>query len=145
MTGGQVAPTTPRALKTTTTPYGNTEEPFDLCKLVAAAGATYVARTTTYKPRLAINAIKRVMQHKGFGFLEIITQCPTYFGRKAIGTGDPVKSLQWIEDNSLSAKAAKELTEDELESKFILGTFVDIQKPVFTGSAFPVQEDGLSC
>jgi 2-oxoglutarate ferredoxin oxidoreductase subunit beta len=141
MTGGQVAPTTPVHLKTTTTPYGNPEEPFDLCKLVIAAGGTHVARATTYKPRMAINAIKRALQHQGFAFLEIITQCPTYFGRKAIGSGVPVKSLQWIEDNSLSINQAEKMGEEDLESKFVLGTFVNIEKPVFAGGSIIAKED----
>ncbi|TLM98133.1 2-oxoglutarate synthase, partial [bacterium] len=41
MTGGEVAPTTPQGLKTTTTPFGNLERPFDLSRLVIGAGGTY--------------------------------------------------------------------------------------------------------
>jgi 2-oxoglutarate ferredoxin oxidoreductase subunit beta len=44
MTGGEVAPTTPRGIKTTTTPFGNGERWFDLSKRVIGAGGTYVAR-----------------------------------------------------------------------------------------------------
>ena len=44
MTGGQVAPTTPLGLTTVTTPFGNAENPFDICELVKGAGATFVAR-----------------------------------------------------------------------------------------------------
>jgi 2-oxoglutarate/2-oxoacid ferredoxin oxidoreductase subunit beta len=141
MTGGQVAPTTPVSLKSATTPYGNLEPPFDLCKLVAAAGATHVARTTTFKPRLAINAIKKALQHKGFAFLEIITQCPTYFGRSALGTGVPVQGMQWIEDHSLNIRDADKLSEGDAEGKFVLGTFVDVEKPVFHGGSFLTREE----
>ena len=48
MTGGQVSPTTPFGVKTTTTPYSNVEHPFKIADLVAAAGGSYVARWTTY-------------------------------------------------------------------------------------------------
>ena len=51
MTGGQVAPTTPLGLTTITTPYGNAENPFDISRLVEGAGASFVARWTTYHPR----------------------------------------------------------------------------------------------
>ena len=41
MTGGQVAPTTPLGLTTVTTPFGNVENPFDICELVKGAGASF--------------------------------------------------------------------------------------------------------
>ena len=118
-----------------TTPYGNREQPFDLCKLSVAAGATYVARWTTNQPRRAIAALKKAIQHKGFGLVEIITQCPTYFGRRAIGTGDPVGSVEWIKEHSVTIRKAGDLQEEELADKFVLGTFVQKEAPVFEGSS----------
>ncbi len=82
MTGGQVAPTTPANMRTSTTPYGNPEYMFDLCKLVSAAGATYVARTTTLHPLEIISFVKEAIRNRGFSFVEVISQCPTEFGRK---------------------------------------------------------------
>jgi len=145
MTGGQVAPTTPVHLQTTTTPYGNVEPPFDICKLVVAAGATFVSRTTTFRPKAAVNVLKKALLHKGFALVEIITQCPTYFGRKAIGSGDPVDSLKWIGENSVSLREANTLTEADVASKFVLGNFIDIQRPVFTGSSVTPMEDPELC
>ncbi len=141
MTGGQVAPTTPQHSRSTTTPYGNPEEPFDLCKLVAAAGGSFVARTNTQKPRMTVNLLKKALQHEGFAFLEIVTACPTYFGRKAIGTGDPVELLKWIGDNSLSARQAEGLDDEQLAGKFVLGTFVDKRKPVYKGGSLLQTEE----
>ncbi|MFB0514245.1 MAG: thiamine pyrophosphate-dependent enzyme, partial [Candidatus Bathyarchaeia archaeon] len=46
MTGGQVAPTTPLGVKTTTTPYGNFDPPIDTTRLIATAGASYAVRWT---------------------------------------------------------------------------------------------------
>lgn len=135
MTGGQVAPTTFQGLSTLTTPYGNREKPFDLCKLAIVAGATFANRSTTYRPRQAINAIKKAVQHKGFALVEIVTQCPTYFGRRAIGSGDPVQGVEWIKEHSISMKKASELSEEELADKFVLGTFIEKQAPVFEGSS----------
>ena len=89
MTGGQVAPTTPINSVTTTTPYGSGEPSFDICKLAEAAGATYVARWTPNKPLQAIKSIKTALSHKGFSVVEIVAQCPTHFGRYAIGSGKP--------------------------------------------------------
>lgn len=142
MTGGQVAPTTLRGLRTTTTPYGNLEESFDMCKLVAAAGGTYVARVSTFRPRPAINAIKKALTHKGFSFVEVISQCPTNFGRKAIGSGQAVAGVKWIEEQSLSRQQAGEIPEELLGEKFVLGTFADTTRPVYVGgSVFPMEEE----
>jgi 2-oxoglutarate ferredoxin oxidoreductase subunit beta len=141
MTGGQVAPTTLRKLKTTTTPFGNLENPFDICKLVVAAGGTYVARASTFRPRPAINAIKKALEHKGFSFVEIVSQCPTNFGRNAIGTGDPTGGIQWIESQSLTREQAGKLPEEELGNKFVLGTFIDTVRPVFAGGSIFQNEE----
>jgi len=142
MTGGQVAPTTLLDLTTTTTPYGNREQPFDLCKLAIAAGATFVSRWATHRPRQAINAIKKALQHKGFALVEIVSQCPTYFGRRAIGTGDPVQCVQWIADRSVTIREACKLSEQELSDRFVLGTFIEKLEPVFEGSSIYEAQGG---
>jgi 2-oxoglutarate ferredoxin oxidoreductase subunit beta len=135
MTGGQVAPTTFVDLKTATTPFGNRERPFDICKLVIAAGATFVARTTTQQPRQAINYIKKSLQHTGFSLVEIISQCPTNFGRRAIGSGEAIDGVEWIAANSITLRAADALPEEELATKFVTGIFVDQEEAIFAGSS----------
>ena len=135
MTGGQAAPTTPLSLASTTTPYGNRERPFDLCRLVAAAGGTFVARQTTARPVKAVSAIRKALRHRGFAFVEIVCQCPPNFGRKAIGTGDPVAGLRWIEECSVTLEEARGLPPEEAARKFVLGTFVDRTEPVFGGTS----------
>lgn len=142
MTGGQVAPTTPRGLITTTTPYGNLEKPFDICKLAMTAGATFVSRWNTAKPIRAIKAIKKALQHQGFSLVEMVCQCPTYFGRKALSSGDPVKGLEWIKEYSLTAKEASKLPEEEVLKRFVLGDFTEKREPVFEGSSVYHQQGG---
>ena len=77
MTGGQIAPTTLHGETTITSPYGNPEFPFDITQLVKAAGATYVAKWSTYHVVELTNAIKEAIEHKGFSFIEVLSQCPT--------------------------------------------------------------------
>ena len=125
-----------------TTPYGNPEPRFDICRLAMTAGATFVSRWNTYRSRQAINAIKKALQHKGFALVEIVSQCPTNFGRRALGTGDPVKCLQWIEEHSVTIEEARKLSEQELRDKFVLGNFVEEQRPVFEGSSIYAVERG---
>ncbi len=81
MTSGQVAPTTPHDARTVVTPQGNPEYPFDIAQLVAAAGATYVARWTVAHPLQVKRSIIEAYKNKGFSFIEILTTCPTYYGK----------------------------------------------------------------
>jgi len=81
MTGGQTAPTTPYGMTTITSPYGNAEHEFDISALVKSAGASYVARWTTYHPRQMTKSIKKGIEKKGFAMIEAIAQCPVQFGR----------------------------------------------------------------
>ena len=82
MTGGQISPTSPKGSFGTTAPYGNLDSPFKLAELVAAAGASYSARWTTVQIENLVLSIKAGLKNKGFSFIEVATQCPTYFGRK---------------------------------------------------------------
>ncbi|MFW9832274.1 MAG: thiamine pyrophosphate-dependent enzyme [Candidatus Thorarchaeota archaeon] len=80
MTGGQSAPTTPLHVRTSTYPQ-HPEAPFDLADLAIGAGATYVARWTTYYVNEIIATLKEALIHPGFAFVEILSQCPTYAAR----------------------------------------------------------------
>lgn len=128
MTGGQVAPTTPLGLTTVTTPFGNAENPFDICDLVKGAGASFIARWTTYHPRQMERTIKKAIQKKGFAFVEILSQCPVEFGRKT-GLGNAVQMLEWYKTKSITVTRAKDLSPAELRDRIVVGEFVDIEKP----------------
>jgi len=130
MTGGQVGPTTPLEALTTTTPYGNIEHPFNLVHLATAAGATYVARWTTLHVRMLTMSIKKLLQRKGFSFIEVVSPCPEIYGRRnKMRTGlemmDWFKKVSVIENFSDPAKA--ELTSERI----VVGEFVDIEKPTY--------------
>jgi len=128
MTGGQVAPTTPIGANTVTTPFGNAENPFDICRLVEGAGATFVARWTTYQPRQIVKTAKKAIQKKGFAFVEVVSQCPVEFGRKT-GMGNSVQMMEYYRKNSVSSAKAKSLSPEELTGKIVVGEFVDVEKP----------------
>lgn len=134
MTGGQVAPTTPENAVTMTTPYGSAEPRFDVCELAKSAGATHVERWTTSQATQCKNAIKKALQHKGFSLVEIVSQCPTHFGRYALKTGDPVEVIKWIEEHSYTDAKGEKMTEEEKKGKLRCGIYVDIEKPVYAGT-----------
>jgi 2-oxoglutarate ferredoxin oxidoreductase subunit beta len=82
MTGGQVSPTTSETRLTTTTPLGNQEPHFDACALAAAAGAGFVGREVTHHVPKLKELIKAGLEHPGFAFVEVLTDCTEIFGRK---------------------------------------------------------------
>lgn len=123
MTGGQVTPTTPLGTRTATTPDGNLEPPFDLCRLVAAAGATYVARQSVYHVRPLSRILKRALQHEGFAFVEVISPCPTQYGRRN-DLATPVAMLRSLKVNCVALKRAEGMSADELRGKISVGEFV---------------------
>ncbi len=124
MTGGQVAPTSPLGAVTPTTPYGNIEDPFDMCRLAEAAGASYVARWRSIDFKSLVRSIKKGIQTKGLALIEVLVQCPTNFGRYVLKTNQPQEVLNWIKNHTVSEKEAKDLSPEQLRSKSILGEFV---------------------
>ena len=82
LTGGQDAPTTPVGAKTRTTPYGKISFPFNLSHIAIANGATFCARYTVYEFNQLAKAIARAMNHQGFSFIEVISNCHVNFGRR---------------------------------------------------------------
>jgi 2-oxoglutarate ferredoxin oxidoreductase subunit beta len=93
MTGGQMSPTTFEGDISTTSIYGNVEQAFDICELARAAGATYVARGTSYNYQRLAQLIAGGIAHKGFSFVEAMVACPTYYGRQN-GIADPAEMLR---------------------------------------------------
>ncbi len=103
MTGGQLAPTTVPHAFTTTTPYGNKEPSFDAAALLKACGATFVARGQAYRPDLLEELLNRAIAHRGFSFVDVMTDCTEYFGRKnALGGGSDLLFSQTRADEEIA-------------------------------------------
>lgn len=132
MTGGQVAPTTPLTARTTTSPYGNYEHPFNIPHLAAASGAVYVARWTMLDVRRLEKAITEALQKKGFSLVEAISPCPTVYGRmNRQPTG--IDQMRFYRENTVIRHGADPRdVEIALNGKIIVGKFVDIERPTFS-------------
>jgi len=139
MTGGQVAPTTPLGFRTTTTPYGSFERPLDAARLLAVAGACYVARWTTVHVEQLVEAMKRAITTDGFAFVEVVSQCPTAFGRR-VGLKTSLDILRWFKQNSVLLQQAKEMNDEDLEGKIVVGEFVRRKLPSFSKTLYKVRE-----
>jgi 2-oxoglutarate ferredoxin oxidoreductase subunit beta len=128
MTGGQVAPTTPFKTRTTTSPYGSFEHPVDAMKLAIAAGAAYSARWTTAHLNELKEAIKKALQMEGFRFVEVVTHCPTAYGRRA-GFKDIGEMLRYFRENAVTIEQAEKMSPEELETKIVVGEHIARRRP----------------
>ena len=127
MTGGQHGPTTPTGAFTTTTPYGNPDRPFNIPHLAISLGAPYVARWTTHHLMQLQNSIYTALHRKGFRVIEVISQCPTVYGRRN-SMRDPLTMMEYFKKNSIIKHDA---TFEEMEltynGKIVVGVFRDVQ------------------
>lgn len=131
MTGGQFSPLSGEALFASTAPWGNIDPAFDVMELSKAAGATHAARTTTFHVRELQKRLTAAISHRGFSVVEVLSQCPTYHGRKNNLGGAP-EMLKRFRDGTakLGSRALKE--NPELIPR---GVFVDRRAPEY-GEAY---------
>ncbi|HUK46911.1 MAG TPA: 2-oxoacid:acceptor oxidoreductase family protein [Terriglobales bacterium] len=104
MTGGQMAPTTLVGQKSTTSPWGRrpgTEGfPLHMAELLATLEApAYIERVALCDNKNIMRARRAIrkaleIQHAGtgFSFVEILSPCPTVWGK------DPVEAQKWVAD-----------------------------------------------
>jgi 2-oxoglutarate ferredoxin oxidoreductase subunit beta len=129
MTGGQLAPTTPTGRVASTARDGSIDPPFDACKLAIAAGATYVARATSFHSQQLDRLLEGGIRHKGFALIEILVNCNTYYGRpNRISTLD---LLHWERDNTVNVRAAERMTPEQLQGKIITGLLHQAERPEY--------------
>jgi 2-oxoglutarate ferredoxin oxidoreductase subunit beta len=127
MTGGQQGPTTPLESFTTTSPYGSIENPFNLVHLAAASGSTYVARWTTLHVRRLTQSIKKMLQKKGFSFVEVLAQCPEIYGRyNKMRSG--LEMMSWFKRASVVENFTDPSKAEISVDKIPVGEFVDVEK-----------------
>ena len=82
LTGGQTGPTTPTGTKTLSSPAGNPNTPINLQGLVRSSAHALYAKTTVYHQLHMRNAIREAIEHPGFSFVDITSQCIENNGRR---------------------------------------------------------------
>jgi 2-oxoisovalerate ferredoxin oxidoreductase beta subunit len=129
MTGGQMAPTTLVGQKSTTSPWGrrpgNEGFPLHMSELLSTLEApVYVERVALsdnkniMRARRAIRkAIENQRDNLGFSFVEILSPCPTIWGK------DPVDARRWVAEQMIPS--------------FPLSVFRDRKLEIPSGSAAP--------
>jgi len=109
MTGGQFSPLSGFGTLATTAPYTNIDHDFDIVEMAVASGASFVARTTTYHVQQMAEILRQAILHEGFSVVEIMSQCPTYYGRKN-RLGSAVDMMEYYKNNTtpVGSKSKKE-------------------------------------
>lgn len=131
MTGGQSGPTTQEGARTSTTPYGNVETPFNLPLLAAAAGATYVARWTVLDLGRLKRSMAEALRHTGFAFVEVVSPCPVYYGRRN-RLGEAIDELRYYKENTVVENfASLKSLNLALGEQIVVGKFVETRRPTF--------------
>ena len=107
MTGGQMAPTSLPGQVTQTSPYGRDVNtvgyPVRICELLATLDGTgYVERVAVNNVKNVRNAKKaiekafrRQTEGKGFSLIEVLSTCPTNWGKT------PEGATEWLEQNMI--------------------------------------------
>jgi 2-oxoglutarate/2-oxoacid ferredoxin oxidoreductase subunit beta len=74
-----------------------------------------------------IDILQKAILHKGFSVVEVLTQCPTYFGRKN-RIGDAADMITWFRDNTTPiGSQAKQENPDLIER----GIFAQQEAPEY--------------
>jgi len=112
LTNSQTSPTTPQGMWTVTQKVGNVDPTFDGCKLLEGAGSTFVSRESVTKPKKLEKVIKAALEHKGFSYVEALTNCHVNLGRKNKMVA-AMDTLDWIDSISTPKKKWDALPEEE--------------------------------
>ena len=99
MTGGQFSPLSGPGVLASTAPQKTIDPAFYIVQLALSAGASFVARTSTYHVLEMRKLLKESIAHQGFSVLEVFSPCPTHFGRKN-QQGDALQMLEWLKENT---------------------------------------------
>ena len=107
MTGGQMAPTSLIGQKTTTSPFGRSQEvngnPIRVSEMLATLdGPAYIERVSLHDVKhvmAAKKAVKKAFEYqlagKGFTMIEALSTCPTNWGLT------PLEAAKWLETNMI--------------------------------------------
>ncbi len=79
LTKGQASPTSPVGMERKASPYGTVEKPLNPLLLALSAGASWVARGFSSKPKELTDLIKQAITHKGFSLLQVYSPCVTFY------------------------------------------------------------------
>ena len=112
LTNSQTSPTTPQGMWSVTMKQGNIDPTFDACNLAIASGASFVGRETVLDPKKMERLLVKGFEHKGFSFLEILSNCHINLGRKN-KMNSAMENLDWIDSITVAKSKYDKMSEEE--------------------------------
>lgn len=114
LTGGQAGPTTPKGTKTITSPRGEIFQPLRLGRILTTQAPYFYARTTVYHLNHFKTCIREALLHKGFSFVDIISDCIELNGRR-LGFKTAHQMFKWFDERFHIVEGVRDhLKDDEL-------------------------------
>jgi 2-oxoglutarate ferredoxin oxidoreductase subunit beta len=103
LTKKQASPTSPKGLKSNTTPRGSDLEALNpLTVTLGVQNASFVAQAVDWIPGVLYDIVRAAYQHKGFSFVRIIQRCPEFLPKMLEPwLQDPSKTLLLTHENGL--------------------------------------------
>ncbi len=130
LTKKQTSPTSPIGFKSKTDVTGSLDQPINPMKQAIAAGATFIARTTSSNPNHVLQMMEAALDHDGFSFVECLSECVEFY-EGAFDAANPRKggafNLVPAEHDVTDENAAYKLAEETFPGKF--GIFYKVTRP----------------
>jgi 2-oxoglutarate ferredoxin oxidoreductase subunit beta len=120
LTNSQTSPTTPQGFWSVTMKQGNIDPTFNASKLAIAAGASFVGRETVLEPKKLERLMLKGFEHKGFSFIEVLSNCHINLGRKN-KMASAMETLSWIDSITTPIAKYEKLSDEEKLSKLPTG------------------------
>ncbi|MFA5318594.1 MAG: thiamine pyrophosphate-dependent enzyme [Patescibacteria group bacterium] len=128
LTTGQFTPTSPKGLKSKSSPKGSIEEPLNPLTLILSAGASFVARSYALEIEKTKKIITAAIQHRGFSFVEIIQPCITFYDTREILKN----KIKWLDEKYKTNDFYGAFNKiSKSKEKMPLGIFYQVKKPIF--------------
>ena len=112
LTNSQTSPTTPQGMWTVTQKVGNIDPTFNSCDLAIASGASFVGRESMINPKKLEKLLVQGFSHKGFSFLEVLSNCHINLGRKN-KMASAMDNLNWIDSITVAKAKYDKMSEEE--------------------------------
>ena len=112
LTNSQTSPTTPQGMWTVSQKAGNIDPTFDASNLAIAAGASFVARESMLDPKKLEKVLVKGLEHKGFSFIEVLSNCHVNLGRKNKMVS-AMENLKWIDSITMAKVKFDKLEPEE--------------------------------
>lgn len=130
LTKKQTSPTSPIGYKSKTDVWGSVDRPINPTKQLLAAGATFVARTTSSNPNHVLQMMEAAMDHTGFSVVHCLSECVEFY-EGAFDSANPRKggvfNLIPPEHDVTDEAAAYKLADASFPGYF--GVFYNVNRP----------------